>query len=89
MLLLVDKILDGSQFIQSEQTDLNSSHKRLTGVDVEVFCKKTEQNSDTICFITGKLALLHKCTLRLTDFMVTCTWDFKLTASWSLTSETG
>ena len=50
--------LDGTRFIQSEQTDLNSSHKRLTGVDVDVFCKRAEQNSDTICFITGKLALL-------------------------------
>ena len=43
LLLLVDKILDVAQSIQSEQTDLNYSHKRLTGVDVEVFCKKAEQ----------------------------------------------
>ena len=84
LFLLVDKILDGTQFKHSKHTVLNSSHRRLTGVVCEVFCKKVEENSDAIFLVTVKFALLHRYILRFDDSKFTCTSHFILTASWSL-----
>jgi len=58
LFLLVDKILDGTQFKHSKHTVLNSSHRRLTGVVCEVLCKKVEENSDAIFLITAKFIVI-------------------------------
>ena len=84
LFLLVDKILDGTQFKHSKHTVLNSSHRRLTGAVCEVLWKKVEENSDAIFLMTIKFALLHRYILCFDDSKFTCTSDLTLSASWLL-----